>query len=192
MAGAGALILALTCLLVVAPQAASAAECATTTTTVYPPSGSGSSLQKLVLEKGHLPPGTVTGTITIGNADAGEFCGTLFSTPVGLPSMASSGGKLVYQGLAVPSDFKLNAAHHIDVYKTGALVGSFDFCVNKDADIVALNSKTCATATATDHGALPKTGADRVWEIVRAAMILLVIGAMAVYARRRIVANRTA
>ena len=168
--------------------------CQATVTTAYPPSGGSDTLEALTLDGGHLPPGTNSGTATVSGGIPGlTYCGKMFSQTFAVPNKtADASGKLVYTQIAVPTGFELNAAHHLDLYRAGRLVGSFDYCVNGNADIVSLKSKTCTSATAANSGSLPKTGFDRFWEILRVALVALAVGVLALYGRRRFEAQRLA
>jgi hypothetical protein len=177
--------------------------CQNTTTSAYPPQGGGDQLEALTLDGGHLPPGSSLGTMTVSGGVAGlTYCGRMFSATFAIPNKsANAQGKLVYTNLAIPTGFELNAAHHLDVFRSGRLVGSFDYCVNGNADVVALKSSSCATAVAGSSGSrsnagssgtLPHTGFDRFWQMLRVALVALAIGALALYSRRRLAAERTA
>jgi LPXTG-motif cell wall-anchored protein len=162
----------------------------------YPPSGPAIEASlKLDLSTGLLLPSHVDGTLTVTGAVPNlTYCGILFSAPVTLaPRLSSSSGVLSFSGLTIPSDFKLNVAHHLDVYRQARLVGAFDFCVNSAGHLTALTSGSCATAVTTAatkaHGALPKTGWDHLVQILKIAALAIAVGVFLLYVRRRRAAN---
>lgn len=194
VAGAFLALFSLTLFSVVAPTTSGAApkqdlSCLPDGGDDYPPTTSTNTLESLVLVSGQFNPGG-RGQVNIEGAVTGDFyCGTAFSTPIALPTrQATAGGKLNYD-VAVPADFELNAMHHIDMFKGSSQVGAFDFCVGTSGAIVQMSS--CRKVSA-DGGDLPNTGTNHIWEIIRIALMLLAIAAVALYARRRVQASRTA
>jgi hypothetical protein len=147
----------------------------------YPALPAPTGLEPLTLLAGHFTPGG-TGSVDIGGAGAGVYCGSGFSTPFLLPNMSATNGKLAYRGFAVPADFELGAMHHLDIYKLQVKVGNFDFCVDKKGDIAA--TSVCKSVAA-KPGKLARTGTDRLLDIVRIAVLALGVGAGAHYLRRR-------
>ena len=158
----------------------------------YPPNGEDLDLENLTLLGGDLDPGSTISNLAVGNAEPGaDYCGRLYSAVITLPvTAAEAGGTLRYSGINVPTDFKVPAPHHLDIYRSGSLVGAFDFCVKTDGSIVDLKScpKT-VTANTNNNGNLPKTGVDRLMEVLRVALVLLAVGALMVYGRRRMAAR---
>jgi LPXTG-motif cell wall-anchored protein len=162
----------------------------------YPPSGPAIEASlKLDLSTGLLLPGHADGTLTVDGAIPGlTYCGTLFSAPVtASPRSSTSTGVVTFNGLAVPTDFKLNAAHHLDVFRQTRLVGAFDFCVNSTGHLTALVSGACATTAVTtatkSSGSLPKTGWDHLVQILKIAALAIALGVFLLYVRRRRAAN---
>jgi hypothetical protein len=147
----------------------------------YPALPAPTGLEPLTLLAGHFTPGG-TGTVDIGGAGAGVYCGQGFSTPFLLPNLTPTGGKLAYRGFAVPADFELGAMHHLDIYKLQVKVGNFDFCVDKKGDIAP--TSVCKSVAA-KPGKLARTGTDHLLDIVRIAVLVLGLGAGAHYLRRR-------
>lgn len=149
----------------------------------YPATPGATALEPLRLDGGHFTPGG-TGWIDISGAREGIYCGIAYSTPILLPNMRAQAGKLMYRNFAVPADFELNAMHHIDIYKLQVKVGNFDFCVDRKGDI-APTSACKATAVAGKPGKLARTGQDHLMELVRIAILVIGLGAGALYLRRR-------
>jgi LPXTG-motif cell wall-anchored protein len=155
----------------------------------YPPTPGSAALEPLTLLRGHFDPGA-TGTLDIGGASDGVYCGRGFSTEFRLPNAtADSTGTLRYRGFAVPADFELNAMHHIDIYKLSTKVGNFDFCVDTKGDIAP--TSVCKAAAAKPDK-LPKTGTDHLMDLLRAALLILGVGGGALYLRRRQLSARPA
>ncbi len=179
---------------IVAMQPASAqdpaSECFPATGGDYPPSGVVVAIEvNLDLEGGALSPTvsiTADGRLELTGAEPGvTYCGILFSDPITLaPTVAGPDGTLVFN-TDVPADFELNAAHHLDVYREGRLVGAFDFCVTKSGNITSLTDKVCQTDGTTGKGRLARTGVDRLFDTLKIAALLLVAGAAFLYLRRR-------
>jgi hypothetical protein len=158
----------------------------------------------LVLAEGDLDPevGAATSTtadgipvnrLAITGAEAGAgYCGVLRSTPVVLPrTTASSAGKITFSGIKLPADFEYDAAHHLDVFRGGRIVGQFDFCVKTGGSITSLNGCPAkALKNANNNGNLPKTGLDRVWEMLQIGLVLVALGALVIYGRRRLEARQ--
>jgi LPXTG-motif cell wall-anchored protein len=149
---------------------------------------------QLSLSTGLLLPGTTTGNLLVTGAVPNlTYCGILFSAPVVIdPTVAAANGDLHFDNLAIPSDFKLNAMHHLDVYRRGSLVGAFDFCVTTTGHLATASA--CQDAAAANngskspgasHGALPRTGWDHLVEVLKAAGLALAAGALFMYLRRR-------
>jgi hypothetical protein len=169
-------------------QAALDAACFPPATNDYPPNPGDSNIDpKLALGQGHFDPGG-RGEFDVLNGVPGDvYCGVAFSTPIRLPATAANARGTLNYNVAVPADFELNAMHHIDVYRRHVKVGNFDFCVNKKGDISPTSA--CQTGAKTDGGRLPKTGADHLMDVVRAALVALGLGATALYLRRRRLAS---
>lgn len=154
----------------------------------YPPTGGAVRIESsLRLVSGQFNVGA-SGTIVITGAGAGaRYCGTTFSTPISLPATVADATGALRWTIPVPNSFELNAPHHIDVFREQVQVGSFDFCVNKTGAIAPLG--TCGTVDRTSKvlatsGGLPKTGTN-VMDLVRIALMVLAVGAGALYLRRR-------
>jgi hypothetical protein len=161
----------------------------------YPPSGGDTNIDpRLQLGPGHFDPGG-RGHFTVLHGVPGDvYCGVAFSTPIRLPATrADAQGTLTYD-VAVPADFELNAMHHVDIYRRHVKVGNFDFCVNKKGDISPTSACGSGGKTVASNagGNLPKTGANHLLDLIRAAIVALGIGAAALYLRRRRLATRTA
>jgi LPXTG-motif cell wall-anchored protein len=161
----------------------------------YPPSGPAIEPSlRLDLITGLLVPSTATGTLTVVGAIPNlTYCGTLFSTPVTLtPRASDASGVLHFDGLTIPSDFKLNSPHHLDVYRQARLVGAFDFCVNGSGHLTALNGGNCASSISGSvptntkpGGSLPRTGWDHLVQILKIAALVIALGVFLLYVRRR-------
>jgi hypothetical protein len=158
----------------------------------YPPAQPGIEPNlTLSLSAGFLKPGaTASDRLVVLNGHPGrEYCGILLSRPINLGvRTASSGGVLDFDNINVPSDFELNALHHLDVYRVGALVGAFDFCVTSEGKL------TSPTASCGGHGGIPgvknggnlaHTGLARLADLLKAAGVAFAAGVLFLYLRRR-------
>jgi hypothetical protein len=190
-AGTFVALLVVVASLAVAPVTADAAPaqataCLPVVGNPYPPVGGSVQIRaQLRLLGGTFRPGALS-TILFGGAAPGQrLCGRAFSTPITLPEGTADAAGNVTFSVATPSDFQLNAPHHIDLFTDEVQVGSFDFCVSASGQIAALGS--CG-ATGSN---LPKTGADHVGDTVRIALAAFGLGATALYLRRRRI-SRTA
>lgn len=152
----------------------------------YPPTGPSVAIEvSLRLLSGHFIPGGA-GHIEIAGAisDTDGYCGITYSAPIVLPAkQPNAQGQLIYD-IAVPSDFELNAMHHIDVFKRQVKVGNFDFCVNKSGD-VAPTSQCVARPAKPPAGNLARTGTNHVTDLVRFGVVLVGLGGAALFVRRR-------
>lgn len=190
LAAAAAVLLTLLTFLAMAPAASAqdvGAPCFPTDPAPYPATGPATAIEpSLTLISGKLLPSTI-GNLLLGGAQPGAvYCGTVFSTPITIPTaVADAAGRLKYS-VAVPADFQVNTTHHFNVYRSRTLVGSFDFCVTKSGDIAKLSA--CAKSSG---GGLPRTGTD-VWRLVRIALALLAVGTTFVMVRRKRIAAHAA
>ncbi len=167
--------------------------CFPPTASSYPPQApEGEAEPGLRLTGGLLLNGD-PGTLTVSGAVGGiEYCAILLSTPINLGTKVATAQGVLSWGLNVPSDFQLNALHHLDVYRQGRLVGAFDFCVNLQGRLAEV--QTCSSSVlgknntntgAAGSKALPRTGMDRLFEILRVAAAALAVGVLLLYLRRR-------
>ena len=142
-----------------------------------------------------LVPGTRSGQVVLSGAEPGAaYSGTLFSTAIPLPrTVASPGGVLGFTGLAVPGDFELSVLHHLDVVGPCGRAGSYEVCVTSAGELGGVGRCDRSTpVTASDQaGSLARTGQDHLLDLVRAACLVLGIGAFVLYLRRRSAAAGT-
>lgn len=173
----------------------------------YPPTGPFIEAGLVLNLNGFLLPGHTDGFLNVDGGQPGQtYCGTLFSAPVTLnPVLAGASGSVAFSGFKIPNDFKVNANHHLDVFRDQHLVGAYDFCVTTAGHLVAVGSASClATTNATvvsgsnntvtgtgaatgtkGAGSLPHTGWDHLIQVLKAAALALGLGAFFMYLRRR-------
>ena len=115
-----------------------------------------------------------------------SYAGRVSSTPIALPATSAAGdGSLVFN-FAVPSDFELRAFHHLDITcPDGRVLASFDFCV--DARGFVASASACRGGAGAGGGgdSLARTGLNYLDDLIRLAALLLVVGALLEYQRRR-------
>ena len=160
----------------------------------YPPAQPGIEHNlSLSLAAGFLKPGaTAVDRLVVLNAHPGrDYCGILLSTPVNLGvRTARDDGVIDFNNITLPSDFQLNAVHHLDVYRAGSLVGAFDFCVTTEGKLTS-PSASCHGNTAvagvkdTGRGSLARTGLARLADLLKAAGVAFAAGVLFLYLRRR-------
>jgi hypothetical protein len=156
----------------------------------YPPAQPGVERDlTLSLADGFLKPTTTSlNALVLLHANPNlDYCGILASNPVTLPvTTSSSSGVIHFDDIALPSDFQLNALHHLDVYRQGALVGAFDFCVNLQGHLVGANQCPGANVLpGVKTGGLAHTGLARLADFLKAAGVAFAAGVLFLYLRRR-------
>jgi LPXTG-motif cell wall-anchored protein len=145
----------------------------------------------LSLTSGTFQPGG-TGEVHVSGAQPGKTYNGIVSgaSPISLlPQAATAAGHLNYS-FAVPASFEIGVVHNITLYRDGVRVGNFDFCVVKPGTMAPTTS-TC-TDVAAAGGGLPKTGTNHLPQLVLAGLVALATGASALYARKRLHADRVA
>lgn len=135
----------------------------------------------------------------------GPWCLVLRSDPVVIGDAIAVNGTATWSGFTVPSDFELDAPHRFDVYRLGTLVGSLPFCARtsgpQQGTAVELTSSCEKGASripqtlgskAKPSGNLAYTGFDLMLDLLKAAAVVLALGAILRYAARKRASNFTA